>query len=61
MSTRVRFERVPVTNLVLATVLLIGVLLVGYGYSHPSATSFYAGLLTIIGGVIFGVIRLVTR
>jgi hypothetical protein len=61
MSTRTTLERVATTDLVLATVLLAGVLIISYGYFYSSMTAFYAGLFTIIGGVIFGAIRIVTR
>lgn len=61
MSMRGSLERVPLTDLVLALVLLVGVLLVGYGYFRPSTISFYSGLFTIVAGVIFGIIRIVTR
>ena len=61
MSTKVSLERVPLTDVVLAVVLLVGVLLIGHGYLHPSTISFYSGLFIIVGGVISGIIRIVTR
>jgi hypothetical protein len=61
ISTRTAVERVATADLVLAAVLLVGVLIVSYGYFYSSMTAFYAGLFTIIGGVIFGAIRIVTR
>ena len=54
-------ERVATTDLILAAILLVGVLIVGYGYFYSSMTAFYAGLFTIIGGVLFGAIRIVAR
>ena len=61
MSTNVSLEQVPLIDVVLAVVLLVGVLLVGHGYFHPSTIFFYSGLFIIIGGVISGIIRIVTR
>jgi len=61
MSAKVSLERVPLTDLVLAIVLLVGVLLIGHGYFHTSAFFFYSGLFIVIGGVISGIIRIVTR
>lgn len=54
-------ERVRAQDLVLAAVLLVGVLTVGYGFFYLSSIAFYLGMFTIVGGVIFGAIRIVTR
>ena len=61
ISTRTAVERVATADLVLAAVLLVGVLIISYGYFYSSLTAFYAGLFTTLGGVIFGAIRIVTR
>ena len=61
MSAGTAVERVATADLVLAAVLLVGVLILSYGYFYSSMTAFYAGLFIIIGGVIFGAIRIVTR
>ena len=61
MRTRTALEGVATTDLVLAAILLVGVLILGHGYFYSSITAFYAGLFTIIGGVLFGAIRIVVR
>jgi hypothetical protein len=43
----------------LATLLLVGVLAIAYGYLHPNKIAFYAGLFLTLGGVITGVVRIV--
>lgn len=61
MSNRSYFDQVPITDLIIALVLLVGVSVVGYGYFHSNMPFFYLGLFTTAGGVIFGIIRIVTR
>ena len=58
---RTAIPRPVVTNgqLLNAIVLLVGVLLIAYGFFHPSAISFYAGLFVILSGVLYGVIGIV--
>ena len=61
MRTAVRTQRVTKSQLGVAVVLLIGVLVTAYGYSHPSNVAFYCGLFLTAGGIITGVIQAVTR
>jgi hypothetical protein len=61
MSNRSYLDQVPITDLIIALVLLVGVLVVGYGYFNSNMAFFYLGLFTTLGGVIFGIIRIVTR
>jgi hypothetical protein len=37
------------------------VLSIAYGYFHPSKIAFYSGLFLTAGGIITGVIRIVTH
>jgi hypothetical protein len=48
-------------GLPVATVLLLGVLAIGYGYFHPSRSVLYAGMLLTVAGVITGVVRILTH
>lgn len=45
----------------LTAVLLAGVPTLTYGYLHRSRMALYAGLLLTLGGVVKGVIRIVTQ
>lgn len=38
--------------------LLVGVLLMTYGHLHQHNLALFAGLLVTLGGVLFGVVRL---
>jgi len=42
-----------------ATVVLIGVLMLTYGYFHPSKIGLYAGLFVTAAGVMMGVLQVV--
>ena len=44
----------------LAALLLIGVLLITYGYAQASRVALYAGLFITIAGVLMGVVRMLT-
>ncbi len=61
MQTTVGTRRVTKGELGLASVLLAGVLVIAYGYFRPNGIAFYTGLLLTIGGVLTGVVHLVTR
>jgi hypothetical protein len=45
--------------IVTATVLLLGVLLVAYGYYRPSHVGLYAGLAVTLLGVLGGTMQIV--
>jgi len=61
MPVPIQAQRVTSVQLGLTVVLLVGVLTIAYGYSHPSRIAVYAGLLLTVGGVITGIIRIVAR
>jgi hypothetical protein len=44
----------------LAALLLIGVLLITYGYAQASRVALYAGLFITTAGVLMGVVRMLT-
>jgi len=48
-------------GVVIASVLLVGVALLGYGFFTNGRLWFWAGLFVALGGVINGVLRLVIR
>lgn len=59
-----RAKRKPngrVSRVVFASVLLIGIALLGYGFFTNSRLWFWAGLFVTLGGVINRVLRLVIR
>ena len=45
----------------MATVLLLGVVLLAYGYFRGPAAVFYAALVIIVGGLVYGIVQLVGR
>ena len=63
MSMRTAIGEEPVTRsqLVLAAVLLAGVLVLAYGYFHPSRVAFHAGVFLTAAGVVAGIVRIITR
>ena len=61
MRSIARHHGVAWGAIVLATVLLIGVLVLAYGVYHPSRPATYGGLLLILGGVASAIVDLVGR
>ena len=61
MRAAIGAERITRSQVGLAAVLLVGVLAIAYGFFHPSKIAFYAGLFLTVGGVITGVVRIVTH
>jgi hypothetical protein len=61
MTSAIGAEGVAKSQLGIASVLLIGVLVTAYGYFHPSKIALYAGLFLTAGAVLIGVVRVVTR
>jgi hypothetical protein len=61
MRSAIAAGRVTGSQIGLATLLLVGVLTLAYGFSHPSKIAFYAGLFLTLGGVITGAIGIVTH
>jgi hypothetical protein len=58
MSTATRAHRVANADLFLAFVLLVGILVTGYGFFQASRIALYSGLFITIGGVLSGAMRL---
>jgi len=61
MRTTLKRSRATKGQLYLAVVLLLGLLLVGYGYFQESKIGLWIGLLVIVAGVLKGVMHIVTR
>jgi hypothetical protein len=55
-----RREAVSTRSLVQATLLLVGILVVGYGYFDHERFYLFAGVLLIAGTVLSGVVDLLT-
>jgi hypothetical protein len=54
----------PITSkgqLALAGVLLLGVVVMGYGFFQQNKIGLYVGLLVIVAGVLSGVVQIVSR
>lgn len=47
--------------IVVASVLLVGVMVMGYGYFQQSEAGLYAGVAVIVAGVVTGLVRLLSR
>ena len=54
-----RRERVSPELIVMATLMLAGILGVGYGFGHADRVAFYAGLMVNLAGVLGGVTLIV--
>jgi hypothetical protein len=54
-------SNVTKSQLGMAIVVLIGILVVAYGYFRQSKAGLYVGLLVTVAGVLYGVIQIVTR
>ena len=52
---------IPTMTVIVAVILLVGVLSMGYGYYQNSHAMLYAGLTMTIIGVLNGIVLLVTR
>ena len=48
-------------QLALAGVLLLGVVVMGYGFFQQNKIGLYVGLLVIVAGVLSGVVQIVSR
>jgi hypothetical protein len=48
-------------ELSIAALLLVGILIVAYGYFQHTKVALYAGLLVTAVGVMLGVVRIVAR
>ena len=56
-----RQNHFPKADTALATVLLIGILILAYGYYQQSHIAFYLGLIVIVAGVLSGILRIILR
>jgi hypothetical protein len=61
MKAAIETQRVTSAQLGLAAALFVSVLMIAYGYFHPSKIAFYVGLFLAVGGVITGMLRIVTH
>jgi uncharacterized membrane protein HdeD (DUF308 family) len=52
---------VSTTMVIIATVLLIGILLIFYSHNQNSHLTFYLGLIVTLAGVISGIFRIVIQ
>jgi len=48
-------------ELLISTVLLVGVIIMGYGYFRQNKASLYVGLVVIFAGILTGVLQILTR
>lgn len=58
-TRHIRSPRVEGGSIGLAGVLLVGILVLAWGYALDSRLPFYAGLFTVLVGVFTGIRRLV--
>jgi len=61
MRTTLTPSSVTRGQLVMATVLLLGILEIGYGYFQQSKIGLYVGLLITAAGVLNGVLQIVMQ
>ncbi len=61
MQATIRTIHVPASQLWAATVLLVGVLAIAYGWFHPSKVWLYAGLIVTAGGCLTWIARGLAR
>jgi hypothetical protein len=57
-TQRMRGQRVDGGSIGLASVLLVGIVVLAWGYALNSRLPFYAGLFTVLVGVFTGIRRL---
>ena len=48
-------------HLAVASVLLVGILVMGYGYFERNTFALYVGLAVILAGVLNGLVRILRR
>jgi drug/metabolite transporter (DMT)-like permease len=52
--------RVSRSRLAVAVILLLGIVVVAYGYGRQSDIALYAGLLITVAAVLVGIVQIVT-
>jgi len=60
-TRHVRNPRVEGGSIGLAGVLLVGILVLAWGYALDSRLPFYAGLFTVLVGVLTGIRRMLAQ
>jgi len=50
---------VKIGDITIAIVLLIGLIILGYGYLQHFKVAFYVGLIVIIAGVLNGIVQII--
>jgi len=51
--------RITLGMTVIAAIMLIGIILIGFGHFENSTIAFYVGLLMTLAGILMGIIRTV--
>lgn len=57
----VKTNLVPGWQIVISLILLVGLVILGYGYYLENRVAFYLGLMVTVGGVLTGIIQLTQR
>jgi hypothetical protein len=61
MRTEHNRKKVTAKHLVIAVVLLLGIIVLAYGYFYESKIGLYVGLLVTAAGVLVGVLQMIIR
>ena len=61
MRTEPNRKKIPAKYVVIAVVLLLGIMVLAYGYFNESKIGLYVGLLVTAAGVLVGVLQMVIR
>ena len=61
MRTEPNREKVTAKYVAIAVVLLLGIMVLAYGYFYESKIGLYVGLLLTAAGVLVGVLQMVIR
>jgi hypothetical protein len=61
MRTEPNRKKVTAKHLVIAVVLLLGIMVLAYGYFYESKIGLYVGLLLTAAGVLVGILQIILR
>ncbi len=61
MRTEPNRKKVTAKHLVIAVVLLLGIMVLAYGYFYESKIGLYVGLLVTAAGVLVGILQIILR
>jgi hypothetical protein len=61
MRTEPNKEKVTAKYVAIAAVLLLGIMVLAYGYFYGSKIGLYVGLLVTAAGVLVGVLQIIIR